>query len=140
MLPPKKDLPDYYELIKVSSYLWNLPTGINRYRYMSKTNAEDDTLNWNYSETRWYSKDSKSHPERELQKSWRLRKWCYAHVRKYTAIQYWRILGKSQNEVLKHFFKKYFFRFSKIVLFFNLFSHQQNKCYKKVASFQMLQQ
>ena len=33
-----------------------------------------------------------------------------------------------------------FFRFSKTVLFFNLFSHQQNKCYKKVASFQMLQQ
>ena len=46
MLPPKKDLPDYYELIKVSSHISNL----NCFSYMSKKALRMAPLKiiWNY--------------------------------------------------------------------------------------------
>ena len=82
---------------------------------MSKNSVEDGIrksyLKLYYSEARWYSKDSKSNPQRELQKSWRFRKWCYAHVCQYTTIQHWRILGKSQTRVPKNISKIIFLDF-----------------------------
>ena len=46
MLPPKKDLPDYYELIKVS-YLkltYKLLHELHHVAYMSENSTEDGTL------------------------------------------------------------------------------------------------